>query len=323
MKRWAWLLLAGLVGACTGTFEELPPALVVMATEQSVRFFNAKSLQPTPEAPPTVTLGTWNLGEPVQALLKPDARQELWVLSTQNLRLFPVAGLSTRANPFPQPQPLATLPLGQECNGGYLRAGQDHLLAVCGLRVWRVPYASPSLQALDVTGLPEGTRFALGPQDELLYLNGNLLSYKLQDPVELRIDNPNSLPARDLVFEGFSGRAYALFSDPFRSLGVAWTPAPNSTPTLADFTRGNLNRLSAGRFGVVALGNGGLVRLDTRRNGPTFPFSLGLAAADGYFYAVLGNLIFTYDLLAQDLVTPSQRDVGFSPVALAFMVVPE
>lgn len=324
---WRSLWLAGatllaLVG-CTGTFEELPPALLVVGTTSEIRFVEAASIQPGNEIPPYNLVAQWPIVGGVVDLLKPLDRPELWVLGPSRLMVYSTAGLTATARNFPNPVLLHSLELPAPCARGYLRGGQAQLLLVCGSEVWRIPYNQPVLNKQATTGLPEATLYTLGPEDAVLYLTDNTLSLGLVSPVQATVENPTNLTARDLVYEPFSGKAYALFSENFDTLTASWVPAADQKTSVQRVNLIDLGRLASGRYGVVAYGSGGMARIDQLNLGGSGPYQLGLSGPAGFIYLVKNNLIEVFDLLTNELDRGLINPLQVTPTALAHVLVNE
>jgi len=322
---WRTLLLSTsallALASCTGTFEELPPALLLVGTDTEIRFVEAASIQPGSDVPPFNLVATWPIAGGVVDLFKPTFRSEFWVLSPQQLTSYATTDLSSDSANFPSPQQITRLELPVSCARGYLRGGQSQLLVVCGAEVWLVSYNQPSLRKQDTTGLSEATRYALGPEDALLYLVDNTLSLGLNNPVQATIDNPSNLTARDLVYEPFSGKAYALFSENFDTLAASWTPANDSKTAVQDINLVDLERLSAGRYGVVGYGPAGMARIDQVKVGARGNYQLGLSGPTGFVYLIKANLIEVFDLLTNELDRGLVNPLGTTPTALAHVLL--
>jgi hypothetical protein len=323
--RSLWLSGASLLAlaSCTGTFEELPPALLVVGTANELRFVEAASIQPGNDIPPYNLVAQWPIESGVVDLLKPLDRPELWVLGPSRLVVYSTAGLTATANNFPTPVVLHNLELPAPCTRGYLRGGQVNLLLVCGSEVWLVPYNQPVLNKQSTTGLPETTLYALGPEDAVLYLTDNTLSLGLVSPIQAAVDNPTNLTARDLVYEPFGGKAYALFSENFDTLSASWVPAADQKTNVQRVDLIDLGRLTAGRYGVVAYGTGGMARVDQLNLGAPGPYQLGLSGPAGFVYLAKNNLIEVFDLLTNELDQGLVNPLQVTPTALAHVLVNE
>ena len=321
--RSLWLAGASLLAlaGCTGTFEELPPALLVVGTANELRFVEAASIQPGNEIPPYNLVAQWPIEGGVVGLLRPLDRSELWVLGPNRLTVYSTAGLTATSSNFPNPVVLNSLEVPANCSRGYLREGQANLLLVCGIDVWLVPYNQPALNKQTTTGLPETTLYALGPEDAVLYLTDNTLSLGLVSPVQTTVDNPTNLTARDLVYEPFSGKAYALFSENFDTLTARWVPAADQKTSVQRVDLIDLGSLAAGRYGVVAYGAGGMARVDELNLGAPGPYRLGLSGPAGFIYLVKNDLIEVFDLLTNELDRGLVNPLQVTPTALAHVLV--
>ncbi|WP_018461409.1 hypothetical protein [Thermus oshimai] len=326
MRRTLWLL-ALLLAACTGSQEPALEALLAAGGEGQVAFYRALDLQRGLSSP----VATWS-APGLQDLAYSQAFRRLYLLFPDRLEAYDATGFSLTAVPQ---TPTATLPLPSDCTEGYLRLGQNALLAHCpgARRAYLSPLPDPSaLEEADLTGLPPSSRLALlpaGGQDLLAYLTGEAMGYRpAQAPsgtpaLEKPLDAPLSGDPLDLKADGGRGRLLGLGPTATEvRLYTLQNETLQSRKVLGDFP-GEARLALDPVAGLVALGRGFQV-LEPRDSGPqeTFtPFQAGLVGQDGYLYLAAGRSLSVYDLVP----SPPQRvafpTLGLSPKALALIPV--
>lgn len=332
MKR-LWPLPLALLGlilsACTGSQEPPLPALVAMGGEEEVRFFRARELQGGTPSP----VGTWSTPG-LQDLAFSQAFRRLYLLFPDRLEAYSTQGFTEDAVPQPSPTP-AAFPNGVDCTGGYLRLGQNQLLAHCPEAerafLWSLD-ASGNLEEADLTGLPPGVRLALlpqGGQELLAYMSRQALGYR---PAL----NPTGTPSLEKPLDPQAGQGpYDLQLDRLqgRLLGLAATLAEvrlytlegeslSSRKVLGDFPRPS--RLALDPVGGgVAYGQGFQVLFP--RESPVQQqfrtYTAGLVGQDGYLYLVQGASLEVHDLVPSPPLLLRSQSLGFSPTSLAFIPV--
>ncbi|WP_243089466.1 hypothetical protein [Thermus neutrinimicus] len=322
-------VLAFFLGACTGSQEPPLPALVAMGGEGEVRFYRAQGLQGGTATP----VGAWTTPG-LQDLAYSQAFGRLYLLFPDRLEAYPTQGFTEDAVPQPSPTQ-AAFPSGVDCAEGYLRLGQNRLLAHCPRAgrafLWNLD-ASGDLEEADLTGLPPGVRLALFPQggEELLaYITQQALGYR---PVQ----NPSGTPSLEKPLDPQASQGpYDLRLDrpQGRLLGLAATLAEvrlytlegdslSSRKVLGDFPQES--RLALDPVGgVVVYGRGFQVLLP--RESPVQQeyrtYAAGLVGQDGYLYLVQGQTLEVYDLVPSPPLFLRNQGLGFSPTSLAFIPV--
>ena len=322
-------LLALALSACTGSQEPPLPALVAMGGEGEVRFFRARDLQGGTPNP----VGTWTTPS-LQDLAHSQTFGRLYLLFPDRLEAYSTQGFSENGAPQASPT-TANLPPGVDCTEGYLRLGQNQLLAHClnATRAFLFSLdGSGSLEEADLTDLAPEVRLALFPQggQELLaYMTRQALGYRpALNPtgtpkLEKALNPQASQGPYDLQMDRLQGR--------LRLLGLAATLAEvrlytlegePSRKVLADFPRPS--RLALDPVGGgVAYGQGFQVLFP--RESPVQrqfdTYTAGLVGQDGYLYLVQGQALEVYDLVPSPPLFLRSRNLGFSPTTLAFIPV--
>ncbi|WP_240307657.1 hypothetical protein [Thermus caldifontis] len=321
--------LALFLSACTGSQEPPLPALVAMGGGGEVRFFRARELQGGTATP----VETWDTPG-LQDLAYTNASQRLYLLFPDRLEAYPTQGFSEGAAPQPSPT-TAAFPNGVDCSEGYLRLGQNQLLAHCPRAgrafLWSLE-GTGGLEEADLTGLPPGVRLALFAQGTL-----DLLAYMSQQALGYRPAlNPTGTPSLEKPLDPQAGQGpYDLQLDRLqgRLLGLAATLAEvrlytleggslSSRKVLGDFPQES--RLALDPVGGgVAYGQGFQVLFP--RESPVQPpfrtYTAGLVGQDGYLYLVQGQTLEVYDLVPSPPLFLRNQGLGFSPTSLAFIPV--
>ncbi len=325
MKRTLWLLTL-LLAACTGSQEPALEALLAAGGEGQVAFYRALDLQRGLSSP----VATWS-APGLQDLAYSQAFRRLFLLFPDRLEAYDATGFSLTAVPQ---TPTAALPLPSDCTGGYLRLGQNALLAHCPSgTAYLFPLPDPSaLEEADLTGLPPSSRLALlplGGQDLLAYLTGEAMGYRpARNPsgapaLEKPLDAPLSGNPSDLRADGSRGRLLGLGPAATEArLYTLQNETLGSRKVLGDFP-GEARLALDPVAGLVALGRGFQV-LEPRDSGPqeTFtPFQAGLVGQDGYLYLATGNRLQVYDLVPSPPQRVALPTLGLSPRALALIPV--
>ncbi|RTH18942.1 hypothetical protein CSW29_00235 [Thermus scotoductus] len=324
------LALLGLIlSACTGSQEPPLPALVAMGGEGEVRFFRARDLQGGTPNP----VGTWTTPS-LQDLAHSQTFGQLYLLFPDRLEAYSTQGFSETTVPQPSPTQ-ATFPNDVDCTGGYLRLGQNQLLARCPEAgrafLWSLD-ASGNLEEADLTGLPSGVRLALFPQggQELLaYMSRQALGYRpALDPtgtpsLEKSLDPQADQGPYDLQPDRLQGRLLGLAATRAEvRLYTLEGESLSSRKVLADFPRPS--RLALDPVGGgVAYGQGFQVLFP--RESPVQrqfdTYTAGLVGQDGYLYLVQGQALEVYDLVPSPPLFLRSLNLGFSPTTLAFIPV--
>lgn len=323
------LALLGLLSACTGSQEPPLPALVAMGGQGEVRFFRARDLQGGTPNP----VGTWTTPG-LQDLAHSPTFGRLYLLFPDRLEAYSTQGFREDAAPQASPTQ-AAFPNDVDCTGGYLRLGQNRLLAHCpgGGRafLWSLD-ASGNLEEADLAGLPPGVRLALFPQgtlDLLAYMGLQALGYR---PAQ----NPLGSPSLERALDPQAAQGpYDLQPDRLRGrlLGLAATATEvrlytlegdslTSRKVLGEFPQPS--RLALDPVGGVAVyGRGFQVILPKESPvGQEFrTYTAGLLGPDGYLYLVQGQTLEVYDLVPSPPLLLRSQALGFSPTSLAFIPV--
>ena len=322
------LALLGLIlSACTGSQEPPLPALVAMGGEGEVRFFRARDLQGGTPNP----VGTWNTPG-LQDLAHSLGR--LYLLFPDRLEAYSTQGFSENGAPQASPT-TANLPPGVDCTGGYLRLGQNRLLAHCPNAtrafLWSLD-ASGNLEEADLTGLPSGVRLALfsqGTLDLLAYMSPQALGYR---PPQ----NPSGTPRLEKPLDPQASQGpYDLQPDRLRGrlLGLAATATEvrlytlegdslTSRKVLGDFPQPS--RLALDPVGGMAVYGRGFQVLLPKESSVQQEFrtyTAGLVGQDGYLYLVQGQTLEVHDLVPSPPLLLRSQALGFSPTSLAFIPV--
>ncbi len=320
-------LLALFLAACTGSQEPPLPALVAAGSGSEVRFYRAQDLQAGTASP----VATWSTPG-LQDLAYSNAFQRLYLLFPDRVEAYSTAGFTGNAAPQDAP---AVAPLPADCTGGYLRLGQNALLAHCPAagQAFLLTLPDPGTpQAADLTGLPPGVRLALfpqGTQDLLGYLTQQALGYRpaLNPTGTPSLEKPlDPLPSQgpfDLQADRNQGRLLGLAATATEvRLYVLEGNALTSRKVLGDFPQPS--RLALDLVGGgVAYGPGFQV-LFPKDPGPQQPFktyTAGLVGQDGYLYLVQGTGLEVYDLVPSPPLLVQSLALGFSPQSLAFIPV--
>ncbi|TFU16567.1 hypothetical protein [Thermus tengchongensis] len=322
-------LLTLFLAACTGSQEPPLPALVAAGGQDQVRFYRAQDLQGGGVNP----VATWSTPG-LQDLAYSNAFQRLYLLFPDRVEAYDTTGFTADAAPQGTPS-LASLPA--DCTGGYLRLGQNQLLAHCPAagRAFLLALSDLSaLQEADLTGLPpgNGVRLALFPQgtlDLLAYISQQALGYRpaLNPTGTPSLETPlDPLPSQgpfDLQADRNQGRLLGLAATATEvRLYVLEGNALTSRKVLGDFPQPS--RLALDPVGGgVAYGPGFQV-LFPKDSGPQQPFktyTAGLVGQDGYLYLVQGTGLEVYDLVPSPPLRVQSLALGFSPQSLAFIPV--
>ncbi|RTH20935.1 hypothetical protein CSW40_14245 [Thermus scotoductus] len=325
------LALLGLIlSACTGSQEPPLPALVAMGGEGEVRFFRARDLQGGTPNP----VGTWTTPS-LQDLAHSQTFGQLYLLFPDRLEAYSTQGFSENGAPQASPT-TANLPPGVDCTEGYLRLGQNRLLAHCPNATRAFLFSldgSGSLEEADLTDLAPEVRLALfsqGGQELLAYMTRQALGYRPSNnptgtpKLEKALDPQASQGPYDLQMDRLQGR--------LRLLGLAATLAEvrlytlegesQSRKVLGDFPQPS--RLALDPVGgMVVFGRGFQVLLPgesgVQREFRTY--TAGLVGQDGYLYLVQGQALEVYDLVPSPPLFLRSLNLGFSPTTLAFIPV--
>lgn len=323
-------LLALFLAACTGSQEAPLPALVAAGGQDRVGFYRAQDLQGGGASP----VATWS-APGLQDLAYSNTFQALYLLFPDRVEAYGTTGFTADAAPQGTPS-LASLPA--DCTGGYLRLGQNTLLAHCPAAGRAFLLTLPDLAGLqeaDLTGLPTGTgvRLALFPQgslDLLAYLTDLSLGYRPSA-------DPTGTPSRDrpLGLAGFTPTDLRLDPGLGRLLGAGNTLVDTYglrlegdnllAQTLGLPPSGPVRLALDPVQGLVAYGQGFRV-LAPQDSGPrrtAYPYGAGLVGQDAYLYLAQGGSLEVYDLQALPLAFSPQAlsFLGYSPSALAFVPV--
>ncbi|GLV49106.1 hypothetical protein TJA_22080 [Thermus sp. LT1-2-5] len=317
--------LALALAACTGSQEPPLPALVAAGGSGEVRFYRASDLQRGTGSP----VATWTTPS-LQGLVYSNAFQRLFLLFPDRLEAYPTAGFTENA--APQGTPI-TAPLGADCTGGYLRLGENRLLAHCPGANRAFLFALPDLGSpveADLTGLPLEIRLALFPQggvDLLAYLTESTLGYR---PAE----NPTGTPSQEVSLPNLTPTELRL--DPGgRLLGagyttadtrlLAWNGAPNPSSQSLGLFPGPVRLALDPVQGLVAYGQGFrvLAPRDSGVKNPYYAYTAASVGQDGYLYLARGSVLEVYDLQQNPFPSFPQASpsLGFSPSGLAFIPV--
>lgn len=326
MKRlWPLPFLLLLLAACTGSQEPPLPALVAAGGEGEVRFYRARDLQGGSATP----VAAWT-APGLQDLAYSNAFGRLFLLFPDRVEAYATAGFTEGAAPRGAP---AQALLPADCTRGYLRLGQNALLAHCPAVGQAFLLTLPDLgtpQEADLTGLPPGARLALFPQgslDLLAYLTREALGYRppLNPAATPRLEKPlDPLPAQG---------PFDLRTDGSRLLGLAATfqevrlytlegEALASRKVLGSALGEARLALDPGR-GLVAYGPGFQV-LSPRDSPPQQEFrtyTAGLVGQDGYLYLAAGAGLEVWDLVPSPPLLVRTQTLGFRPQSLAFVPV--
>ncbi|MBW6394871.1 MAG: hypothetical protein ABWJ63_05425 [Thermus sp.] len=324
------LALLGLIlSACTGSQEPPLPALVAMGGKGEVRFFRARDLQGGTPNP----VGTWTTPG-LQDLAHSQTFGRLYLLFPDRLEAYSTQGFSETTVPQPSPTQ-AAFPNDVDCTGGYLRLGQNRLLAHCPEAgkafLWSLD-ASGNLELADLTGLPPEVRLALFPQggQELLaYMTREALGYRPpQNPsgtpsLEKPLDLQASQGPYDLQLDRLRGRLLGLAATATEvRLYTLEGDSLTSRKVLGDFPQSS--RLALDPVGGMAVyGRGFQVILP--KESPVQQeyrtYTAGLLGPDGYLYLVQGQSLEVYDLVPSPPLLLRSQSLGFSPTSLAFIPV--
>ncbi|WP_105317247.1 hypothetical protein [Thermus tenuipuniceus] len=322
-------VLAFFLGACTGSQEPPLPALVAMGGGGEVRFYRAQDLQGGTASP----MGTWSTPG-LQDLAYSNAFGGLYLLFPDRLEAYSTQGFTEDAIPQPSPTQ-AAFPNGVDCTGGYLRLGQNQLLAHCPgagrAFLWNLD-ASGNLEEADLTGLPPGVRLALFPQgslDLLAYLSQQALGYRpAQNPsgvpsLEKLLDPQASQGPYDLQLDRLRGRLLGLAATAIEvRLYTLEGDSLTSRKVLGDFPQAS--RLALDPVGGMAVYGRGFQVLLPKESPVQQGFrtyTAGLLGPDGYLYLVQGQTLEVYDLAPSPPLLLRSPFLGFSPTSLAFIPV--
>lgn len=348
MRKLLWLLL--LLSGCTGSSEPPLSGLLAVASGTQLVLYVASSLQPESTTPFNGPLATWTLPAPIQDLLVAQGGQTLWVLTSNEVLSYPLGGLSLTS--APQPAPITSLNPPSSCSGGYLRGGIASFLVVCpsstGTTLELVSYAQPSTPTpipaegllpgqTSFTPLPPDTRYALGPNDGLLYASSQdaVLGY---DPTPTN-PNPSNPANLSLSFSGGTPQDLVDLNGTVQILATSSTSATldtwnvtSSPPSSASIPLLPLasppTHIDPG--GVLVGGTGFFLESGSSLNSPpansplaNFTFTAGLVSPDQFLYLVGPSGITCVDLEVPNFASSQTNPLpsGASPVALAFFTV--
>ncbi|ADW22884.1 MULTISPECIES: hypothetical protein [Thermus] len=324
------LALLGLIlSACTGSQEPPLPALVAMGGEGEVRFFRARDLQGGTPNP----VGTWNTPS-LQDLAHSQTFGRLYLLFPDRLEAYSTQGFSETTVPQPSPTQ-ATFPNDVDCRGGYLRLGQNQLLAHCPKAgrafLWSLD-ASGNLEEADLTGLPSGVRLALFPQggQELLaYMSRQALGYRpALNPtgtpsLEKSLDPQADQGPYDLQLDRLQGRLLGLAATATEvRLYTLEGDSLTSRKVLGDFPQPSHLALDpVGGMAVYGRGFQVLLPKESSVQQEFRTYTAGLVSQDGYLYLVVQEQsLEVYDLVPSPAFLGRQA-LDFSPTSLAFIPV--
>lgn len=321
-------LLALALSACTGSQEPPLPALVAMGGQDEVRFYRARDLQGGTASP----VETWPTPG-LQDLAYSNAFRRLYLLFPDRLEAYSTQGFSENGAPQVSPT-TANLPPGVDCTGGYLRLGQNRLLAHCpnAARAFLFNLDGPlALEEADLTDLSPGVRLALflqGGQELLAYMTQQALGYRPpQNPtgtpsLEKPLDPQASQGPYDLQMDRSQGRLLGLAAPIEVRLYTLEGESLTSRKVLGDFPQPS--RLALDPVGGMVVYGRGFQVLLPRESGVQQEFrtyTAGLVGQDGYLYLVQGQALEVYDLVPTPPLLLRSLNLGFSPTALAFIPV--
>jgi hypothetical protein len=323
-KLWPLVLL---LAACTGSQEPPLPALLAAGDGNGVRFYRAQDLQGGTATP----VSTWP-APGLQDLAYAGAFQRLYLLFPDRVEAYDTSGFTENAAPQPPP---TTFPLPVDCTGGYLRLGQNALLAHCPGEGQAFLLGLSHLEdrgQADLTGLGPSARLALLPQgalDLLAYLTREALGFRpAQDPqgtpsLEKPLGTTLAQGPFDLRADAARGRLLGLGSPGLEArLYTLQGEALSSARVLGDFF--GTPRLALDPVAGLAVYGRGFQVLEPRPSGvqePYADFATGLVGQDGYLYLASGSLLYVYDLVPSPPQRVSTPSLGFTPKALASLPV--
>lgn len=322
MKKF-WLFLP-LIAGCTGTSEPPTLAWLAVGSGTQINFYDANGFRPLGGEP--LLAHTWELDSDLADLALFDNR--LWLLLENRLVSQPLNQLEGQ----PEFDLEWEFPEGIDCTGGYLRPGEDILLAVCQ----GIPFAATALNLERLPDPPvrEDPSFALGPDDILIYLTNDEIGV-YWDPDEL--DQTSDLEPEyddfdllDFRYDLAGNRGYALFTQgsglaaQARMLPVQISAFLNQPPDIGFETASEIEEFEPRKLSLnqeIVLGYGkGFAQFQPQTTAvinSTVSYEVGVVGDDGFLYLAQGNRIDCYNYREDNEFQDGQsNEIDLVPEAL-------
>ena len=300
MKK-PWLLLIALAG-CTGTSEPPTPAWLAIGSGKQVDFYDANGFRPLGSDPALAQ--SWTLDDNLADLLFFDKR--LWLLLPDRLVALPVQKIQGP----PEFTVELEFPNGTDCSQGTLKAGEEKVLAICA----QTPFAATigSLEELPTPALRDDPLYALGPDDDLIYITNEEVGVYWdpdEDDETLELDlEYQDLDLQDFSYDFAGSQGYALLTEgsglaavarllPVRIRTFLDDPPAISTDPTVDIEEFEPEKLVLNQEVIIAFGKG-FARFKPSASDvfdSTLSYSAGIVGGDGFVYLARGNRIDCYD----------------------------